>query len=70
MGNPRLMAVLLPLMCVATAILFVLAVPFALLAMVVMLIRPACIQHVQERAEKVMIHQMFARMTRKVPSNV
>lgn len=70
MSNPRLMAITLPFMCVLTALLFVLAIPFAIGAMVVMLIRPGSVKYVQERAEKIMIHKMFSRMTRKVTANV
>src|ERR1700679_3617010 len=61
----RILAVSLPFMCVATAVLLVLAIPFALAAMIVMLVKPSIVLSIQERMQRKIVKATFAQMNRK-----
>ena len=67
--SPRMMAVMLPVMCVLTAVLLLLAVPLSLVAMVVLLVKPDIAGRMQAETERRLVRQMFGRMTRKAKAN-
>jgi len=64
-----MMAVMLPVMCVLTAVLLLLAVPLSLVAMVVLLVKPDIAGRMQAETERRLVRQMFGRMTRKAKAN-
>ena len=63
--NPRVMALLLPVTCVLIAVVMALAIPFAVMAMVVMFIRPEFVTMIQSRTERKIVRQIFSHATRK-----
>ena len=60
----------LPFMCVATAIVFVLLVPAALVVAVVVMVKPEIAGMVQANVQKKMVRTMFGHMTKKAAANV
>lgn len=60
--NPRIMALTIPLITLAAAATFAVLIPFAVIAMLVTLVKPSIAASFQQRAQKVMVKKMFSTM--------
>lgn len=66
--NARVMALLLPVSCVITVILFTVAIPVSIIAMMIMLVKPGVVRSIQETAQRkitrAIMGHMMGRMAR------
>jgi hypothetical protein len=62
------MALLLPVSCVIAVILFTVAIPVSIIAMMIMLVKPGVVRSIQETAQrkmtKAIMGHMIGRMAR------
>ena len=66
----RVVILTLPLMCAAGAVVLAACIPLAVLAMLVMLVKPSLATSFQESMQKRMVRQMFTSMTKKAAARV